>query len=514
MHQNPQSVEHHFWNDVSHETFDDTMDSTKCEGYVNPVLTLSSSDAQEELDKQLFESILPTDDGGDNWHGLEFIESLIGKGANVNAKNEDNYPLIIVALENISDESMRRDVTRLLLKYGADPNAESPEGNCALCIAITSRHYMDQDLVYVDLLRSFLDHGARIFVDENSKSEEPIQVLLENGIVAAVRLLFEYGISLEKFKESFPLHWAARNEDPDVLEYLLVLNCFDIEELDSEGYTPLLVAIELHNRECSEILLAYKAKVNYVTDAVKDSPLCVAVVARDICSMNLLIGYGADVNFFVDQGNTPLLTAVCHDLHVFADFLLVNGALISYPIGNEIDDDGSPLTLDISDLCFNSKMSTCLQRHKFLRSIQNANVASNNQNSITVGETDENEELKQNIKAEIESMQTSIISGTNITFYQYLTDRKISASHAKNRNVIELFNSDSIQEKFPLFSDTLICCYAEAQCDTFTLDKATEALGRILKFDPHVFHPISDRILAYFDMKDLSVLCLMCKYLQ
>ncbi|KAJ8687697.1 hypothetical protein QAD02_023491 [Eretmocerus hayati] len=446
---------------------------------------------QENLDKQLFSAIVYKPDNEGTWGGLKLIESLIKKGANVNAKDEQGKPLIIAALD-ISQGLLRKDVTQLLLKHGADPNAESFEGHCALSLAIINSRLMDQSLdeIFVDLLRLLLEHGARIFLDETSKSEKPIEVVLEHGTLAAVRLFFKYDLTLTNVKKSFPLHWAARNEDTsDILEFLILQKCFDIEEVDEAGYTPLHIALDIKNIDCVKILLAYKAKVNYVTDGIIDAPLCIAVKRQDIDCMRLLIQYGADVDFSENERSKPLFVAVREDFHDCAEFLLANNATLRF------DDDY--LTVDLFASSNSATMLRILAKHQFLRSSQKPSAKT------------EDESLRpSDWELEIQKMQLSFLLDIT-SFYEIITDEEICTSYVNNKSVIKLFESNILIRRFPIYGQVLKNCFAEARYKENMRIEAAATLCRILKFDHQVFHFISRRIIFYLDLSDLNTLRLI-----
>jgi ankyrin repeat protein len=67
---------------------------------------------------------------------VALVKSLLEKGANVNAKDGDGTPALMLAARK-----QNKDVVRLLLEKGADVNAKDKEGRTALELADWAGHY-------------------------------------------------------------------------------------------------------------------------------------------------------------------------------------------------------------------------------------------------------------------------------------------------------------------------------------------------------------------------------------
>ncbi|KAJ8687696.1 hypothetical protein QAD02_023490 [Eretmocerus hayati] len=403
----------------------------------------------------------------------------------------------------------RRDVIQSFLKHGADPNSTSPRrGEDILCLAIKSKLSSSQkkmDKIYIDILKLLIDHGARLFPTvDDTKSKNPVKIVLQYGNVLAFQLFLKYGLTLDRCKDWFPLHCAAKNNDSKVLEFLLIQKRFDIDQIDSDGYTPLHAAVEFNKIECVKILLAYKAEVNCINDVIYVSPLGIALELQDIDCMRLLISYGADVNLFRDDARIPLVVAVCNDFQECAELLLANNAKLLV-----FDELHSMNIYEIALATDNPKMLEILDAYKFLLASQEVNNEPSDPHLIDAALVGQDEELNSiRHMTEIALMQTSIIYGTT-TFYEILTNKKICASYVENESVIRALESETLKDKFPIYSQSLINRFAEAKNHADLLKRATDKLSKILGFDAHLYYLVARRILAHFDEKDLHGLTLI-----
>lgn len=107
------------------------------------------------------------------------VERLIQLGANVNAKTEDNYTPLHVAVNYGSED--KKDIVELLLSKGADINAKANDGDTPLYKAIIHSK--------IEIARFLIDNGSDVNI-QNS-----------------------HGLT--------PLHWAAIRDYKEIVELLL-----------------------------------------------------------------------------------------------------------------------------------------------------------------------------------------------------------------------------------------------------------------------------------------------------
>ncbi len=90
--------------------------------------TVSTADTSENMDQQLILASKLRD--------MTFLQNIIDKGANINAKDQDGTPALMLAAQKQS-----KDIVKLLLKNGADVNAKDKHGRTALERADWFGHY-------------------------------------------------------------------------------------------------------------------------------------------------------------------------------------------------------------------------------------------------------------------------------------------------------------------------------------------------------------------------------------
>ena len=72
-------------------------------------------------------------------------------------------------------------------------------------------------------------------------------------------------MEIEKLQEIYPLHYAVFNNDPALLEQLLLNDDDNVEKinsLDTHGRSPIMLAAMLKHIKCAEILLERGADAN------------------------------------------------------------------------------------------------------------------------------------------------------------------------------------------------------------------------------------------------------------
>jgi ankyrin repeat protein len=143
-------------------------------------------------DKHMWEAVRKGD--------LVAIEQLLGQGADINSRNEqDLTPLMIACAEGNSV------LTTFLLQKGADVNARHQYGVTALCLAALGEKY--------PIVEKLLDHGAKVeLADANGRT---------------------------------PLLLAAMGRTQNAVDIvnLLLARGADIHHQDDEGNTALMLAV-------------------------------------------------------------------------------------------------------------------------------------------------------------------------------------------------------------------------------------------------------------------------------
>jgi len=295
--------------------------------------------------------------------GIETAKALISAGADVNAPPKPkgaDYGLLDYAVLY-----ERQDMVRILIKAGADVNAEYVGG-------LTPLHHALR-LADADMAKLFVGTGVEVPAFHNA--------ILE-GNLAEVKQLVESGTDVDTPDRSgwTPARWAVCMGQKAVVEYLLnqgadptgkvhgtltgggnkfgdetllhqasklgsteiakalIANGAQVDAKGERAYTPLQDAAKWGREEVAKLLIANGADVNYI--AAKDGafPLRGAAGMGHEAIVELLIANGAKVGRGDDGGRTALHVAAHRRHSGTIDILVAHGADV-----NAVSQNGTPL---------------------------------------------------------------------------------------------------------------------------------------------------------------------------
>ena len=252
---------------------------------------------------------------------LKAAQSLVNRGAKVNARGERNQtPLMFAA------QSGNEPLVRFLLARGADVKARDEGGFSALGYG---PHVLDV----------LLQHGAkatpgdREWLSDCLENEIWVDSDLEDEDVKAdAKLFLRAGMNLNSngFDEdgTTPLLNAVDSR-PSLVPFLLGLGA-DPNIGDKIGKTPLLAALSplapsTESDSVSLLLLKRGAKPNAANQDGKTA-LMMAAGAGDLPLVKELVRRGANVNARDKRGETALMRAAKNGLPDMARLLLASGA--------------------------------------------------------------------------------------------------------------------------------------------------------------------------------------------
>jgi ankyrin repeat protein len=219
------------------------------------------------------------------------VELLLGAGAAAGAANRYGVTPLQLAAEN-GDAA----IMRALLAAGADANATLPEGETVLMTAARTGT--------VAALNVLLEHGAALDAREHWYGESALIWATVENHADAVRTLIEHGADVDSRSAAqpreqrrngqsilplgawTPLMYAAR-EDSRVAAAALVAAGADLDLVDPDGATALMIAIINANYELAAQLLEAGANPNIVDTAAGMGALYAAVDMH-----RLAVGHG------------------------------------------------------------------------------------------------------------------------------------------------------------------------------------------------------------------------------
>ena len=140
--------------------------------------------------------------------------------------------------------------------------------------------------------------------------------------------LLESGASTEKHNCALLkgcIHQAIDRDTVEMIKLLVKIGA-DIEEVDSQGRTPLIHAASNFEHEICEFLLESGAGVGTHNSAVLKGCIHQAIDRGTVKWIKLLVKLGADIEELDSQGRTPLIHAASKVRQEICEFLLESGA--------------------------------------------------------------------------------------------------------------------------------------------------------------------------------------------
>jgi ankyrin repeat protein len=247
---------------------------------------------------------------------LELVKLLIEKGADVNAKTNDDATPLHVAANNDNLE-----LVKLLIENDADVNAKTNKGATPLHMAAVNGHF--------DIAKLLIENDAKVNEKTNDDAT-PLHVAANNGNLELVKLLIENDADINAKTNkgatpgATPLHMAAGNGHFDIAK-LLIENDANVNAKTNKGATPLHWAAENGYFDVAKLLIENDADVNEKTNE-SATPLHWVAGNDHFDVAKLLIENDADLNAKTNKGATPLLLAAGNDHFDVAKLLIDNGA--------------------------------------------------------------------------------------------------------------------------------------------------------------------------------------------
>lgn len=257
---------------------------------------------------------------------------LIDKGVSLthlSQQAKDNLLLssVIPAYIHGKTTKARTELTEILLKFGADPNASNHLGYTALHNACGNP----------ESTRILLKYGAKPYL----KTTHDIQPLHQVGTGEVASMLIAAGADVNARAEHGmqPIYYAAGHGKIDVI-IVLLRHGANIEAKDKYGRTPLHAAIHTGKLETVKYLLKNGAKIDSKFNEGRQG-IHLAAETGKIDVFEFLISQGAKIDALDDDGNTALHWAAVKGSNDIVKYILKSGYNVDFKNKNGITPLGS-----------------------------------------------------------------------------------------------------------------------------------------------------------------------------
>jgi ankyrin repeat protein len=236
--------------------------------------------------------------------------------ADINARQSDGSTALLWAVYEAD-----ADRVSTLLKAGADVSIGNEFGATPLSEAARTGN--------TRILAMLLKAGANPRA-VNQEGETALHTVARTGNIESAKLLLKAGANVnarENWGQQTPLHWAASQNQPDMIRFLLSKGADPDaraavrdwqrrvtaegrpKDMNRGGFTPLLFAARDGFVASVQALLQGKADIN-LPDPDGTTPLLLTLINGHWDTAKLLIESGANVNDWDFWGQSPLYIAV------------------------------------------------------------------------------------------------------------------------------------------------------------------------------------------------------------
>ncbi|KAK6978622.1 ankyrin repeat domain-containing protein 50 [Biomphalaria glabrata] len=276
----------------------------------------------------------------------EMIDLLIKYGARLNDINHDKSTSLMLAAQSGSAESVGK-----LLQYGSNPHVSNSHGTTALIIATIQGccHVVEILIKYkVAVDAKDISQWTALFYAIRYRYSEIVNLLLLAGAnvneigtdgSTPLSLSLEFG-NVEIVKMLSPYassrEWmlkqslipACRASNLEVVTHLLQSGA-DVNEMNSESETALMITSQRNYVEIVRELLNFEADINCTHLSTRNTVLMMASEKGHSETIDVLLDYGAGINDVNIFGLSPLMFACLNGHDGAVEKLLNRGAKIN-----------------------------------------------------------------------------------------------------------------------------------------------------------------------------------------
>jgi len=222
--------------------------------------------------------------------GMSDIETLlISRNANLEVRNIDGNTPFMEAVRGALLPSIEKLATN-----GADVSTRNTRGDTPLHIAVS----MDR----LDLVNILLRHGTSIHA-RNTRNRTPFQIALSISPSMVSALLSNNRINTPDDLGNSALHVAVQERAPVDIIRTIVAGGARINAVDSNGKTPLRLAVDINSFDSAKIIADGGADP-FMAASDNKTPAEIAFTKGELCVRALFSGRG--INARDSSGNTIL----------------------------------------------------------------------------------------------------------------------------------------------------------------------------------------------------------------
>lgn len=251
----------------------------------------------------------------------DLVKMLLEKDADVNLGNQrDRTPLHFAA------EAGSPEIIALLVGAGADVNCTDMGGSTPL-MAMAQNGRTDAALKFIQ------NPEVDISLKDND-NHMAIDYATSYGLRELVKALSRTEEEHTDAYGNTTLHHACWNEQGEVVKILLEKEKDNVNKVNDDGESPLMLAVKRSNLVITQMLLSAGAQPGQA-DLNGIMPLHIAAGNGDLFVAKSLIAAGADVDAKATEGQTPLILAARRGKNDFTAMLIEEGADV-----NGVDNEG------------------------------------------------------------------------------------------------------------------------------------------------------------------------------